>query len=278
MPLSPTLTLADGNTIPQLGLGVYKTTDAEAAAAVETALEAGYRLVDTAAMYENERGVGDAIRRSGIPRDEIIVATKVWHADNGYDSTLRSFDESLARLGLDHLDVYMIHWPAPLRDRYVDTWRAFQQLQHEGRVRSIAVANFHPKHVTRLIDETGIAPVINQVELHPWLPQAAVRAFDAELDIVTQAWSPLARGHALDPEHGGAVLAAIGDRYGKSAAQVVLRWHVQLGNAVVPKSVTPARIRENIDVFDFALDPEDLAAIAALETGERTGVDPDDRN
>lgn len=276
--LSPLLPLADGNSIPQLGLGVYKTTDAEAAAAVETAVEAGYRLVDTAAMYENERGVGDGIRGSGIPRAELVVATKVWHTDNGYDSTLRSFDESLARLGLDYLDVYMIHWPAPLHDRYVDTWRAFRHLQEEGRVRSIAVANFHPKHVTRLIDDTGVAPVINQIELHPWLPQAAVRAFDAELGIVTQAWSPLARGHALDPQHGGDVLAGVGARYGKSAAQVVLRWHVQLGNAVIPKSVTPARIRENIDVFDFELDSDDLAAIAGLETGERTGVDPDDRN
>ncbi|GAA2242956.1 aldo/keto reductase [Herbiconiux moechotypicola] len=276
--LSPLLALNDGRSIPQLGLGVYKTTDAEAADAVEAALRLGYRHVDTASMYLNERGVGDGVRRSGLPRDEVFVTTKVWFTENGFDSTLRSFAESNERLGLDYVDLYLIHWPAPRNDRYVDTWRALLRLRDEGLSRSVGVANFHPAHVSRLVDETGEVPAVNQVELHPWLPQAALRAFDAELGIVTQAWSPLARGHVLDSAHGGDVLAAIGRRYGKSAAQVVLRWHVQLGLSVIPKSVSPARIAENIDVFDFELDADDLAAIAALETGERTGVDPDDRN
>jgi 2,5-diketo-D-gluconate reductase A len=276
--LSPLLPLLDGRSIPQLGLGVYKTTDAESADAVDVALRHGYRLIDTAAMYLNERGVGEGMRRSGLPREEVFVTTKVWHTDNGYDSTLRSFDESLERLGTDYVDLYMIHWPAPARDRYVDTWRAFETLAADGRARSIGVANFHPKHIERLLAETATVPAVNQVELHPWLPQAEVRAFDAEHGIVTQAWSPLARGHVFDAAHGGEVLAGIGQKHGKTAAQVVIRWHLQLGNAVIPKSVTPSRIVENIDVFDFELDAEDVALIAGLETGERTGVDPDDRN
>jgi 2,5-diketo-D-gluconate reductase A len=276
--LSPLLPLNDGTSIPQLGLGVYKTTDADAAGAVTFALENGYRLVDTASMYLNERGVGEGVRRSGLPREEVFVTTKVWFTDNGYESTLRAFAESNELLGLGYVDLYLIHWPAPLHDRYVDTWRALLRLRSEGLARSVGVANFHPSHVRRLIDETGEAPSVNQVELHPWLPQAGVRAFDASQGIVTQSWSPLARGNALDPEQGGDVLARIGAKHGRSAAQVVLRWHVQLGNAVIPKSVTPSRIRENIDVFDFTLDAADLASIATLETGERTGVDPNDRN
>jgi 2,5-diketo-D-gluconate reductase A len=276
--LSPTLLLNDGRRIPQLGLGVYKTTDAEAADAVDVALQSGYRLIDTAAMYLNEKGVGGGVRRSGLPREDVFVTTKVWFTENGYDSTLRSFDESLTRLGMDYVDLYMIHWPAPANDLYVETWRALERLADVGRARSIGVANFHPKHVDRLIAETGTVPAVNQVELHPWLPQTEVRAYDASHGILTQSWSPLARGHVLDPAHGGEVLAALGRKHGKSPAQIVLRWHVQAGLSVIPKSVTPSRIRENIDVFDFSLDADDLAAIAALETGERTGVDPDDRN
>ncbi|MGD8167470.1 aldo/keto reductase [Herbiconiux sp. P16] len=276
--LSPTLPLNDGRRIPQLGLGVYKTTDAEAADAVEFALRHGYRLIDTAAMYLNEEGVGEGVRRSGLPREDVFVTTKVWFTDNGYDSTLRSFDESLERLGTDHVDLYMIHWPAPANDRYVETWRALERLAADGRARSIGVANFHTKHLDRLIAETGTTPVVNQVELHPWLPQSEVRAYDASRGILTQSWSPLARGHVLDPAHGSEMLAVLAQKHGKSPAQIVLRWHVQLGLSVIPKSVTPSRIRENIDVFDFELDADDLAAIASLETGERTGVDPDDRN
>ncbi|MDO9395498.1 MAG: aldo/keto reductase [Herbiconiux sp.] len=285
--LSPLLALNDGASMPQLGLGVYKTTDAQSADAVDTALRLGYRLVDTASMYLNEVGVGEGVRRSGVPRSEVFVATKVWFTENGYDSTLRSFDESLSRLGTDYVDLYLIHWPAPLHDRYVDTWRALLALRESGRARSIGVSNFHPKHVTRIVEETGVVPAVNQVELHPWLPQTALREFDASLGIVTQAWSPLARGHVFDAAPAGAtsaagaagsVLAALAAKHGRTPAQIVLRWHVQLGDSVIPKSVNPARIAENIAVFDFALDSDDLAAIATLETGTRTGVDPDDRN
>lgn len=272
--LSPLLPLNDGRTIPQLGLGVYKATDAETAEAVSFALENGYRLIDTASMYLNEQGVGEGVRRSGLPRDEVFVTTKLWHTENGYDSALRSFDESLERLGFDYVDLYMIHWPAPKVDRYVDTWRAFERIRSEGRARSIGVANFHPEHVERLIAETGVAPAVNQVELHPWLPQQSLRAFDVSLGIVTQSWSPLARGRVL----GNEPLDALAAKHGKTPAQIVVRWHLQLGVSVIPKSVTPSRIRENIDVFDFELDADDLAVLATLETGERTGVDPNDRN
>ena len=272
--LSPLLPLNDGNRMPQLGLGVYKTTDDEAADAVDSALRQGYRLVDTAAMYLNEAGVGEGVRRSGLPREEVFVTTKVWFTDNGYDSTLRSFSESLDRLGLDYVDLYLIHWPAPKNDLYVPTWQALRTIRDEGRARSIGVANFHPAHVSRLIDETGEAPAVNQVELHPWLPQRELRAFDADHGIVTQAWSPLARGQLLDD----GPIAAIARKHGRSPAQIILRWHIQLGIAVIPKSVTPARIRQNIEVFDFELDDDDLAVIASLESGMRTGVDPDDRN
>ena len=272
--LSPLLPLNDGRSMPQLGLGVYKAMDAESADVVSFALQNGYRLVDTASMYLNEQGVGEGVRRSGLPRDDVFVTTKVWHTENGYDSTLRSFDESLERLGFDYVDLYMIHWPAPKVDRYVDTWRAFERIRSEGRARSIGVANFHPEHVERLVAETGVTPAVNQVELHPWLPQQSLRAFDSEHGIVTQAWSPLARGKVL----GNEPLEALAAKHGKSPAQIVIRWHLQLGISVIPKSVTPSRIRENIDVFDFELDADDLAVIATLETGERTGVDPNDRN
>ncbi|MBF4571113.1 aldo/keto reductase [Herbiconiux sp. VKM Ac-1786] len=271
---SPLLPLNDGAAMPQLGLGVYKTTDEEAATAVSFALRHGYRLIDTASMYHNERGVGEGVRASGVDRSEVLVTTKVWFTDNGYDETLRAFDDSMRMLGLDHLDLYLIHWPAPLRDRYVEAWRALIALRDSGRVRSIGVANFHPAHLTRIVEETGVVPAVNQVELHPRLPQTALRAFDAAQGVVTQSWSPLARGGLIaDP-----VLARLAAKHGRSPAQIVLRWHVQLGLAVIPKSVTPARIVENLDVFDFTLDDSDLAAIASLETGERTGVDPNDRN
>ncbi len=260
--------------MPQLGLGVYKTTDDEAATAVSFALQHGFRLIDTASMYLNERGVGEGVRASGVDRSEVFVTTKVWFTDNGYDETMRAFDESMRMLGLDHLDLYLIHWPAPLRDRYVDAWRALIALRDSGRVRSIGVANFHPTHHTRIVEETGIVPAVNQVELHPRLPQTSLRAFDSAQGVVTQSWSPLARGGLIaDP-----VLARLAAKHGRSPAQIVLRWHVQLGLSVIPKSVTPERIVENLDVFDFTLDADDLAAIASLETGERTGVDPNDRN
>jgi len=268
----PQLTLNDGNTIPQLGFGVYKIPESETAEAVVTALEAGYRHIDTAAFYENERGVGEGVRRSGIDRSDVFVTSKVWWTENGYDSTLRSFDASLERLGFDTIDLFLIHWPAPRSDRYVETWRALERVREEGRARSIGVANFHIHHLDRLARETDTVPAVNQVELHPWLPQSQVRAYDEAHGIVTEAWSPLARGRVL----GDPVLDALAAKHGVTPAQVVIRWQLQLGNVVIPKSTSPERIRSNIDVFGFELDAEDLAAIATLESGERTGKDPDD--
>jgi len=268
----PELTLNDGTTIPQLGFGVYKIPEAETADAVVTALEAGYRHIDTAAFYENERGVGEGVRRSGLDRSEVFVTSKVWWTENGYDSTLRSFDASLERLGFDTIDLFLIHWPAPKSDRYVETWRALERVRDEGRARSIGVANFHIHHLERLARETDTVPAVNQVELHPWLPQAEVRAYDAAHGIVTEAWSPLARGRIL----GDPTLDRLAAKHGVSPAQIVIRWHLQLGNVVIPKSTSPERIRSNLDVFGFELDADDLAAIASLESGERTGKDPDD--
>ncbi|MEN0084367.1 MAG: aldo/keto reductase [Leifsonia sp.] len=268
----PQLTLNDGNTIPQLGFGVYKIPEAETADAVVAALDAGYRHIDTAAFYENERGVGEGVRRSGLDRSEVFVTSKVWWTENGYDSTLRSFDASMERLGFDTIDLFLIHWPAPKSDRYVETWRALERVRDEGRARSIGVANFHTHHLDRLARETETVPAVNQVELHPWLPQAEVRAYDAAHGIVTEAWSPLARGRVL----GDPTLDALAAKHGVTPAQVVIRWQLQLGNVVIPKSTSPERIRSNADVFGFSLDAADLAAIAALETGERTGKDPDD--
>lgn len=268
----PRIPLNDGNSIPQLGFGVYKIPEAETAEAVRTALAAGYRHIDTAAFYENERGVGEGVRTSGLDRDEVFVTSKVWWTDNGYDSALRSFDASLDRLGFDTVDLFLIHWPAPKQDRYVETWRALERVRDEGRARSIGVANFHTHHLERLARETETVPAVNQVELHPWLPQEEVRAYDTAHGIVTEAWSPLARGRVL----GDPVLDRLAAKHGVTPAQIVLRWQVQLGNVVIPKSVTPERIRQNLDIFGFALDADDVAAIATLNTGERTGRDPDE--
>lgn len=268
---APLLPLADGAAVPQVGYGLYKVPAAEATRLALEAIDAGYRHLDTAALYDNEREVGEAVRRAPVPREALFVTSKVWKDDNGYDETLRAFDASMRRLGLDRLDLYLIHWPVPSTDRYVETWRALVRLRDEGRVRSIGVSNFHAHHLDRIIDETGVTPVVNQVELHPRLPQAELRAFHAARGIRTEAWSPLARGRLLDDP----VLARLAAAHGRSPAQIVLRWHVQLGNVVIPKASSPERIRENLDVFDFELDADDLAAIAALETGERTGRDPD---
>jgi len=271
-PFSPLITLSDGNRIPQLGLGVYKVEDATAARIVEGAIDAGYRHVDTAKLYFNEAGVGAGVRASGIPREEIFVTTKVWNDDQGYDETLRAFDASLGLLGMDYVDLYLIHWPAPKQDRYVDTWRALEAIKRDGRARSIGVSNFNAPHLEKLLAASTEVPVINQVEIQPWLQQRALRDFDAAHGIVTEAWSPLARGRVL----GDPTLEAIGAKHGKSSAQVVLRWHIQQQLVVIPKSNSVERIRENSQVFDFVLDDADLAAIAALETGERTGSNPDD--
>jgi len=267
----PTVTLNNGVEMPQLGFGVFQVPDDETTAAVTAALEAGYRSIDTAAIYGNEAGVGRAVAASGLPREDLFITTKLWNADQGYDATLKAFDRSLAALGLDYVDLYLIHWPSPARDLYRDTWRALERLAAEGRIRAAGVSNFQPAHLRRLMDGSSLVPAVNQIELHPGLQQRELRALHAEHGIATEAWSPLAQGAVLDEPP----LVKIAERHGKSPAQVVLRWHLQLGTIVIPKSVTPARIRENIDVFDFALSDDEMAEIAALDRGMRTGPDPD---
>ncbi|MFC7864881.1 aldo/keto reductase [Streptomyces murinus] len=268
----PAVTLGNGVEIPQLGFGVFQVPDDETAAAVTTALETGYRSIDTAAIYGNEKGVGRALAASGLPREDLFVTTKVWNADQGYDATLRAFDTSLAALGLDHVDLYLIHWPAPARDLYRDSWRALERLAGEGRIRAAGVSNFQPGHLRRLLEDATLTPAVNQIELHPGLQQAELRAFHAEHGIATEAWSPLAQGAVL----GESVIGDLAARYGRSPAQIVIRWHLQLGNIVIPKSVTPARIRENFDVFGFTLTDEEMRALAALDRGLRTGPHPDE--
>ncbi|MEV5539870.1 aldo/keto reductase [Saccharopolyspora shandongensis] len=270
----PATTLNNGIEIPQLGFGVFQVPDAETTAAVAAALQAGYRSIDTATIYGNEAGVGRAIAESGIARDELFVTTKLWNADQGYDTTLAAFDRSLDALGLDHVDMYLIHWPTPARDLYLETWKAIEKLVADGRVRAAGVSNFQPAHLRRLLDSSALVPAVNQIELHPGLQQRELRALHAERGIATEAWSPLAQGAMLRES----TLTEIAARYGKSPAQVVIRWHLQLGNIVIPKSVTPSRIRENIDVFDFALSEDEMTAIAALDRGLRTGPDPDTLN
>ncbi|MGH4031609.1 aldo/keto reductase [Actinomycetota bacterium Odt1-20B] len=273
-PAVPTVTLNNGVEIPQLGFGVFQVPDDETTAAVTSALEAGYRSLDTAAIYGNEAGVGRAVADSGLAREDLFITTKVWNTDQGYDATLAAFDASLAKLGLDYVDLYLIHWPTPARDLYLDTWRALEKLAADGRVRAAGVSNFQPAHLRRLVDESALVPAVNQIELHPGLQQSELRSLHAELGIATEAWSPLAQGALL----GEDAIARIAERHQKSPAQVVLRWHLQLGTVVIPKSVTPARIRENIDVFDFTLADDEMAAIAALDRGLRTGPDPDTLN
>ncbi|MFE4657356.1 aldo/keto reductase [Streptomyces hydrogenans] len=270
----PTVTLNNGVEIPQLGFGVFQVPDEETTAAVSSALEAGYRSLDTAAIYGNEAGVGKALAASGISREELFVTTKLWNADQGHDATLRAFDDSLAKLGLDYVDMYLIHWPTPARDLYKETWKAIEKLVADGRVRAAGVSNFQPDHLKRLIDGADLVPAVNQVELHPGLQQNELRAVHAELGIATEAWSPLAQGAVLGDE----AVTVIAGRHGKSPAQVVLRWHLQLGNIVIPKSVTPERIRQNLDVFDFTLTDDEMAALAGLDRDLRTGPHPDQFN
>jgi 2,5-diketo-D-gluconate reductase A len=268
----PTITLSNGVEMPQLGYGVWQVPDDEAATAVSTALEAGYRSIDTAAIYGNEGGTGKALAASGLPREELFVTTKLWNSDQGHDSALRAFDTSLGKLGLDYVDLYLIHWPQPRQDAYTETWRALEKIAADGRARAIGVSNFHPAHLRRVVAESSMVPTVNQIELHPQLPQAELRALHAEHGIATEAWSPLGQGKGL---LDSPVIGAIAERYGRTPAQVVLRWHLQLGNVVIPKSVTPSRIRENFDVFGFELAENDLSELAGLNTGTRLGPDPD---
>jgi 2,5-diketo-D-gluconate reductase A len=267
----PTIDLTGDVAIQQLGFGVFQVPPDETERAVSYALEAGYRHIDTAAAYRNEAGVGKAIRASGLPREEVFVTTKLWNNDQGHDTAIQAFAGSLERLGMDVVDLYLIHWPLPMADRYVETWQALVELQAEGRSRAIGVSNFTEEHLQRVIDETGVTPAINQIELHPYLRQAGLRRFHEEHGIVTEAWSPLAQGAVLDDP----AVVRIAEAHGKTPAQVVLRWHVQIGNVVIPKSVTPERIRANIEVFDFELTAEEVAAIEGLDRGQRTGPDPE---
>lgn len=271
MTLSPTLTFNDGNTIPQLGYGVWQVPSDEAEAAVSTALQVGYRSIDTAKVYENEEGTGRAIAQSGVPRGDVFLTTKLWNADQGYDSALRAFDASLERLGTDYVDLYLIHWPVPELDEYVASFKALQRIQADGRAKAIGVSNFTVENLQRLIDETGEVPALNQIELHPRFTQTELRAFHAEYGILTEAWSPLGQGTILD----NPTIGAIAEGHGVSAAQVILRWHLQLGNVVIPKSVTPARIAANFDVFGFELSNDEVERITGLDAVDgRIGPDP----
>jgi 2,5-diketo-D-gluconate reductase A len=267
----PRIALAGDVRIPQLGYGVFQVPPEITADVTTRALQAGYRHIDTAAAYGNETGVGQAFRASGLAREDVFVTTKCFNDDHGFEEAKRACRASLDRLELDHVDLYLIHWPVPSQDRYVETWKALVELQQEGLTRAIGVSNFQPAHLRRIIDETGVTPAINQVELHPRLQQPGLRREHAELGIVTEAWSPLAQGALLDDP----VIRGLAEAHGRTPAQVVLRWHLQLGNVVIPKSVTPGRIEENFDLFGFELDAADMEAIAALDRGERIGPDPD---
>ncbi|MDT7664196.1 MAG: 2,5-diketo-D-gluconate reductase [Pseudonocardiales bacterium] len=260
-----------GTEIPQFGFGVFQIPPAETADAVREAFAAGYRHIDTAQMYGNEEGVGEAIKDSDLSRGEVFVTTKLNNDAHGYNSAISALDESLKKLRLDYVDLYLIHWPLPHQDRYVETWKGFEKLLADGRARSIGVSNFQPAHLDRLAKETDTVPAVNQIELHPLLTQTELRKYHAEHGIATEAWSPIAQGEVL----GEQTITSLADKYGKSPAQVVLRWHLQVGNIVFPKSVNPDRMRENIDVFDFELADDDVDAIEAMDAGHRTGPDPD---
>ena len=266
----PTIPLNDGNSIPQLGYGTWEVPPESARETVAHALATGYRSVDTAAAYGNERAVGEAVRASGIPRDDVFVTTKVWASDHGRERTRAAFEGSLERLGLDHVDLYLIHWPAPARGMFVETWETLVELCEQGRVRSIGVSNFRAEDLDAIIEATGVVPVLNQIELHPRLQQAELRRFHAERGIATEAWSPLAKGDLL----GDPVIVELAERLERTPAQVILRWHVQLGSIVIPRSVRRERIEENFRIFDFELDSQTMAAIGALDADQRTGPDP----
>jgi 2,5-diketo-D-gluconate reductase A len=271
MPIQPTIKLNDGHEMPRLGFGVWLISDADTPRAVKTAIDAGYRLIDTAAAYDNEAGTGKAVREASVPPEDLFVTTKLWNDNHGFDNALRAFDTSMKLLGLASIELYLIHWPVPRQDRYVDTWRALIRLREEGRVQSIGVSNFNAEQIQRLADETGVVPAVNQVELHPFFQQTALRSFHAQHGIVTEAWSPLGRAKIL----GDRTLGAIAQKHGKTPAQIVLRWHLDSGIVAIPKSSNPDRIRANIDILGFELDADDMAKIAALDDANgRVGPNP----
>ncbi|CFR21940.1 2,5-didehydrogluconate reductase DkgA [Yersinia kristensenii] len=271
MATQPIIKLHDGNLMPQLGLGVWQASIEETQLAVTKALEVGYRSIDTAAIYKNEEGVGQALKTTNIARDELFITTKLWNSNQ--NNPQQALEESLKKLQLDYVDLYLIHWPDPAQDRYVSAWRELIALKEQGLIRSIGVCNFHIPHLQRLIDETGVAPTINQIELHPLLQQRQLHAWNATHHIATESWSPLAQGG--DGVFDQAVIRELAQKYGKTPAQIVIRWHLDCGLIVIPKSVTPARIKENFEVFDFKLHKDELTAISKLDSGKRLGPDPD---
>jgi 2,5-diketo-D-gluconate reductase A len=270
--LSPNVTLNSGQKIPQLGLGVYKLGQDIAEDLIKAAIDTGYRRIDTAAFYQNEVEVGAGVRNCGLAREEVFVTTKIWNDDHGYDRSLKAIDESLSRLNIDYIDMLLIHWPKPQQDLFVETWAAFQKAVESGKILGIGVSNFQPSHLEKLMAAGGTVPALNQIELHPGLQQAELRAFNATHGIATEAWSPLARGRFNEDP----IVKKISESHNRSATQVIIRWHLQLGNLVIPKTATTSRLSENISVFDFELTQQDMADLATLEAGLRTGPDPDE--
>lgn len=269
------ITLNNGLKMPQLGLGVWQVEDNKATPAVAKALEVGYRSIDTAMIYQNEKGVGKAIKETGIPREELFITTKVWNSDQGFENTIRAYEESLERLGLDYVDLYLIHWPTPKFDQYVDTYKALEKLYHDGRVKAIGVCNFEIEHLERILKECDVVPVLNQVECHPHNAQNELKEFCAKHNIFVEAWSPLEQGGEVLQDEAVKRIAA---SHSKSPAQIVLRWHLQNNTIVIPKSVTPARIEENFQVFDFELSTDEINAINQLNLNRRKGPHPNDMN
>ncbi|HDS1692419.1 TPA: aldo/keto reductase [Pseudomonas putida] len=265
-----TIQLSDAHRIPQVGLGVWQASNEDARAAVRVALQEGYRHVDTASIYGNEEGVGEGLRDVGTPREQVFLTTKIWNDAHGFDTATAALEASLKRLKVDYVDLLLIHWPAPSQNNYVEAWRALIEAQRAGKARSIGVSNFNQDHLQRLIDDTGVAPALNQIELHPFMQQAELRQTHQKMAIATQSWSPLGQGTALT----NPVILDIARKHDRTAAQVIIRWHLELGLIAIPKSITPSRIRENYNVFDFELDATDLIAIAALDSGGRLGPDP----
>ncbi|HLR42422.1 MAG TPA: aldo/keto reductase [Pseudogracilibacillus sp.] len=266
------VTLNNGIQMPQLGLGIYQVANDITKEVVTTALDSGYRSIDTAQFYDNEIGVGQAIKHSNIPREELFVTTKVWNSHHGYEKTIEAFEDSLTKLQLDYIDLYLIHWPMPMKGKYVETYQALEKLYKDGRVKAIGVSNFHIEHLETILRECEIKPVLNQVECHPYFQQHALKDFCKKHDIYLEAWSPLSRGAVFDNE----VIQTIASKYNKTAAQIILRWHIQENTIVIPKSITPSRIKENMNVFDFALTEEEMKSIYEIDKNERAGREPNE--